>query len=146
MDHGQKTFIDLLLVLLILGLVVGCGCPNADQQKPTSRQTDNPETSNISIEISQLASEFKENEARANQIYKGKHITVTGAVATVGDYNGKTVLFFIHGMLNPETLCFFEDVNELSQLRSNQPVTIKATVLGFSNDKISVVLEDCRLQ
>ena len=99
------------------------------------------------IEIRQLALEFKENELRANQLYKGKRMVVVGKVGSIEKYLGVTVLVFDRGLLNPDTICYFPDLNQLAQLRRNQGVTVAATVRGFeNNENITLVLENCSLQ
>ena len=99
------------------------------------------------IEIRQLALDFKENELRANQLYKGKRIVAVGKVGSVEKYLGVTVLVFDRGLLNPDTICYFSDLNQLAQLRRNQGVTVAATVRGFeNNENITLVLENCSLR
>ena len=99
------------------------------------------------IEIRELAYEFKENELRANQLYKGKRITAIGKVGSIEKYLGVTVLVFDRGLLNPDTICYFSDLNQLAQLRRNQDVTVAATVRGFeNNENITLVLENCSLR
>ena len=103
--------------------------------------------SGATIEIRQLALEFKENELRANQLYKGKRIIAIGKVGLIQKYLGATVLVFDRGLLNPDTICYFPDINQLAQLRQNQDVTVAATVRGFeNNENITLVLENCTLR
>jgi hypothetical protein len=112
--------------------------------QPTTNATG---ISGSQIEIRQLAYEFKENELRANQLYKGKRIIAVGIVGSVEKYLGVTVLVFGRGLLNPDTICYFSDLNQLAQLRQNQGVTVAATVRGFeNNENITLVLENCSLQ
>jgi len=138
---------SLLAFMMILGIVLGCRNTNRnDQPNSSSKTTTDSEPSDVSIEIRQLAYEFKENEIRANQLYKGKRITATGTVGSIENYGGRTVLVFERGLLNPDTICYFADVGQLGQLRRNQGVTVEATVLGFDGDKITVLLDDCSLR
>jgi hypothetical protein len=144
---NMKIANSLFALLMILGLVLGCRNTNRnDQPKSSSKNTTDSEPSDLSIEVRQLAYEFKENEIRANQLYKGKRMTVTGTVGGIENYGGTTVLVFERGLLNPDTICYFTDVNHLAQLRHNRGVTVEATVLGFDGDKITVLLDDCSLR
>jgi tRNA_anti-like len=116
--------------------------------EPMSQPSTKPTVpSAATIEIRQLALEFKENELRANQLYKGKRMVVVGKVGSIEKYLGVTVLVFDRGLLNPDTICYFPDLNQLAQLRRNQGVTVAATVRGFeNNENITLVLENCSLQ
>ncbi len=144
---NMKIANSLFALLMILGLVLGCRNTNRnDQPKSSSKTTTDSEPSDLSIEVRQLAYEFKENEIRANQLYKDKRMTVTGTVGSIENYGGRTVLVFERGLLNPDTICYFTDVNQLAQLRHNRGVTVEATVLGFDGDKITVLLDDCSLR
>ena len=143
----NKTANSLLSILMTLGLALGCRNSHvSDNHDPNSRTTSDSEPSDISIEIRQLAYEFKENEIRANQLYKGKRITTSGTVGSIENYTGRTVLVFERGLLNPDTVCYFKDVNQLGRLRRLQGVTVDATVLGFDGDKVTVLLDDCVLR
>lgn len=99
------------------------------------------------LEIRQLALDFKENELRADQLYKGKRLIVTGQVGSIEKYEGETVLVFNRGLLNPETICYFPNKDQLAQLRRLQQVTVDATVRGFeNNENINVILDNCSLR
>lgn len=136
-------------IKLVLGMEPDTLDFTAESVSLTNTQNSNTNTSASSnpVEIRQLALDFKENELRANQLYKGKRIIVFGIVGSIEKYGGVTVLVFERGLLNPETICYFTDKNQLAQLRRLQTVTVEATVRGFENyENINVILDNCVLR
>jgi hypothetical protein len=113
---------------------------------PQAAMNSGAQTGGAAIEIRQIALDYRENWIRADRLYKGKRIIATGTVGSIEDFGGKTVLFFERGLLNPETICYFRDVNQLGSLRRLNGVTVDATVLGFDGDKVNVLLDDCILR
>jgi hypothetical protein len=92
--------------------------------------------------------EFEGNEVRANQMYVGKRIRVSGTVNSVDILkDGRLTLTFHSPAAGyAHTRCFFNksQSSRLAEMRGGQEVIVEGTVRGFGDDlKRYVEMENC---
>jgi putative nucleic acid binding protein len=123
--------------VLVFGLVC-CGCPTLlfvmmgmGAKKHADDQTKQVEEQKpIEISANQLIQEYKDNEVKANNTYKGKVVQVTGTVLSVSEgqvalkSNTQFELFTVQ--------CHFDDRQALTLFSSGNTVTIKGICDGMS--------------
>jgi hypothetical protein len=100
------------------------------------------------VNAGRLVIDFEGNEVRANQIYGGKRIRVSGTVNSIDILKDGRITLTFHspaaGYAN--TRCFFNksQSSRLAQLSGGQEVIVEGTVRGFSDSLKSYVdLENC---
>ena len=140
------NFADLIAFLMLLCVAIGCGTSNMnDRTNSVSKTRSSTDAATVSIEAKQLAREFADNEVRADHLYAGKTMSISGTVETVETIDGNISLIFQTGGLNKSLSCRFSSANtdELAQIRRGQDVTATGVVLGLDSQKITVILDDC---
>lgn len=145
---NNPNLINSLIFFGILWLVFGCADTDADSK--TKQKPRNNEPATISIHQAELVREFEGNEVRANQLYKGKRIRIHGNVNTVATAkNGGFVLTYKTSVSTyAPAQCFFSDEfsNQLAKIQTNDEVEVEGTVLGFTQSRFTVALEDCSIK
>ena len=135
----------LLLVIVAIGVVAGAiglymyNKPTADA---SASRTD------ARAMATELMSAFAENEEKANQVYLGKVVEVTGAVEKVGSNDdGTAVIHLESGAMLGSVVCnMSKSIDNLPrEPRKGESVTIKGTCSGYLMDVIlerSVLLKE----
>lgn len=145
---NKNNLISSLIFFGILWLVFGCA--DTDSDSKTKQKPRNNEPATISIHQAELVREFEGNEVRANQLYKGKRIRIHGNVNTVATAkNGGFVLTYKTSVSTyAPAQCFFSDEfsNQLAKIQTNDEVEVEGTVLGFTQSRFTVALEDCSIK
>ena len=119
--------------------------PNSTTSKTVTKYQ---EPKVISIEARVLHNEYQENEALADQKYKGKILSVSGTVGSVKKgYHPQTYKEQYYVTLEisfvDEVRCYFAgNTSEIAQIKSGQNVTIKGTCIG---KEVEVCLDNCSL-
>lgn len=93
-----------------------------------------------------LYSAYEANEVAADQQYKGKVISITGKVKTVGkDLLKNSYVSLETSNMILSVQCFFseKDTAALAKLSKGDTVTITGTVKGST---MNIVVEDCKLK
>jgi len=98
------------------------------------------------ITAEQLFSAYQANEVAADQEYKGKNISITGKVKTVGKDLLKTPYVSLETsnmFLGVQCMFSEKDTAKLAGLSKGDLVTISGTVKGST---INIIVEDCKLK
>jgi tetratricopeptide (TPR) repeat protein len=103
----------------------------ANRNEPSniqSYQTQNTQSSVITIKASDLYSAYKANEVRADSQYKGKTLKVTGKVTKIGNFLGDNyiALDMVWIFFNPS------EINQAAALNIGQTVTLTGICDGYS--------------
>ena len=111
---------------------------------PASPQDASGET----VNAGKLVIDFEGNEVRANQIYGGKRIRVSGTVNSIDILKDGRITLTFHSPAAgyAHTRCFFNksQSSRLAEIVSGQVVIVEGTVRGFSDSlKRYVELENC---
>ena len=145
---NKNNLINSLLLFGILWLVFGCA--DTDSDSKTKQKPRNNEPATISIHQAELVREFEGNEVRANQLYKGKRVRIHGNVNSIAtDKNGGFVLTYKTSVTTyAPAQCFFsnEYSNQLAKIQTNDEVEVEGTVLGFTQSRFTVALENCSIK
>jgi tRNA_anti-like len=147
---NKTNFINCLLFFGILWFVFGCAdTDSGSQTNPNKQRLRNNEPATISLHQAELVREFEGNEVRANQLYKGKRVRIHGNVNSVStSSNGGFVLTYRTSVSTySPAQCYFsqEYANQLAKIQTNDEVEVEGTVLGFTNSRFAVALEDCSI-
>ena len=147
---NKTNIINSLLFFAILWFVFGCADDDSDKPSNPTKQQPNSAPATISLHQAELVREFEGNEVRANQLYKGKRVRIHGNVNTVATAkNGGFVLTYKTSVstYSPAQCYFSEEYsNQLAKIQTNDEVEVEGTVLGFTNSRFSVALEDCSIR
>ena len=109
----------------------------------------NPQdASGETVNAGKLVIDFEGNEVRANQIYGGKRIRVSGTVNSIDILKDGRITLTFHSPAAgyAHTRCFFNksQSSRLAEIVSGQVVIVEGTVRGFSDSlKRYVELENC---
>ncbi|HRH44665.1 MAG TPA: hypothetical protein PKY82_23715 [Pyrinomonadaceae bacterium] len=145
---NKNNLINPLLFFGILWLVFGCA--DTDSDSKTKQKPRNNEPASISIHQAELVREFEGNEVRANQLYKGKRVRIHGNVNSIAtDKNGGFVLTYKTSISTyAPAQCFFSDEysNQLAKIQTNDEVEVEGTVIGFTQSRFTVALENCSIK
>ncbi len=102
----------------------------AAQVDDTKKQPDqpNPDKSPIKLNASQLLSEYKDNEAKANNNYKGKTVQLTGTIKRITEKYVELKGTERFELITAE--CYFKDRNVMAGLTSGNEITITGVCEG----------------
>lgn len=126
--------------MMLMGLIgVGAKVQQEEQQKRVQEQKP------IEVSAAQLLSEYKDNEARANDQYKGKVVQVNGIIHRITE--GAVELKGNDPIVTHRVSCHFDDADRsaISSLSSGNQVTIKGICDGKGFGGISVNINRCKL-
>jgi len=106
------------------------------------------DASAATVNAGKLVIDFEGNEVRANQIYGGKRIRVSGTVNSIDILKDGRITLTFHSPAAgyAHTRCFFNksQSSRLAEIVSGQVVIVEGTVRGFSDSlKRYVELENC---
>jgi hypothetical protein len=107
-----------------------------------------PQEATATVNAGKLVIDFEGNEVRANQMYVGKRIRVSGTVNSIDILkDGRLTLTFHSPAAGyAHTRCFFNksQSSRLAEMRGGQEVVVEGTVRGFGDDlKRYVEMENC---
>jgi len=132
------------------GLSIDRGPATATAVAPQSSTLPaNPQdASGETVNAGKLVIDFEGNEVRANQIYGGKRIRVSGTVNSIDILKDGRITLTFHSPAAgyAHTRCFFNksQSSRLAEIVSGQVVIVEGTVRGFSDSlKRYVELENC---
>lgn len=145
---NKNNLINSLIFFVILWFVLGCA--DTDSDSKTKQKPRNNEPATISIHQAELVREFEGNEVRAIQLYKSKRVRIHGNVNSIAtDKNGGFVLTYKTSVSTyAPAQCFFSDEfsNQLAKIQTNDEVEVEGTVLGFTQSRFTVALENCSIK
>ena len=147
---GCGIAIAVVLIFLFIGAIVG-GSGESEGNATTKKSTTERTTEAI-IEISAeaLINEYKENEIKASQKYKGKRLRITGLVDSVGQndmvvLNDSYYIYVDYGdaydFNNIRCSLNNNSVDRAAELKNGDKIVIEGRCDGFS--VISVDMYDC---
>jgi len=151
---------NLLLILVILGFVLGCGSSsgnnssaptNSRESTPTQAAQGNGTTASeavavITVSARDLVKAYKENELAADEKYQGKKLSVSGKVSNIA-----TVLCTIQVDLEGRDFvtvkCVFPDErkSDVAKLKTGQTATLLGTGDGMTAS-LYVGINDCSVK
>ena len=136
---GQHLLLSILFLVVAI-MVMACGGGGKNKQEEAKQIA---EEKAIEITASDLLSQYKDNEVKANETYKGKVVQVSGIVKRITE---RAVELKGSGRFELLTVdCRFEDNDKkaMSSLTGGQDVTIK----GICNGKgpFAVEIKRCTL-
>lgn len=152
----MKKILVLIIGLVMIFSVVGCSNdgandPQGDEgdSKESQEQVQEETEDVIVISASALSKAYEEDEAKADELYKGKMLAIEGKVMTRGAVGERTfvILEAIEGSAETGVQCFFEDEKEIAKvedLREEDLVTIKGEV--DEKGTMNVMVIDCVLK
>lgn len=147
---GCGIAIAVVLIFLLIGAIVGGSGEsegNATTKKPTTERTTE---AIIEISAEALINEYKENEIKASQKYKGKRLRITGLVDSVGQndmvvLNDSYYIYVDYGdtydFNNIRCSLNNNSVDRAAELKNGDKIVIEGRCDGFS--VISVDMYDC---
>ena len=109
------------------------------------------EATNLSATLSatDLAGEFEADESRAHNRYGGGRVRVAGKVSSIiAAPDGTFALTFRTSVYSfTPTRCRFDtdEGDRLSNIKTNEEITVVGTVKGFDKAEGSIEMENCRL-
>jgi len=125
----------------LLAMVVGSGIYIV--ARPRSLVTVSSKTASYTLTADQLFSEYKANEAAADNKYKGKVVLISGPIRQNGKFMGTAFLVIGgHGFLDG-VQCTLGDSAGVASLSKDSQVTVKGEVSG---KKGNVLLRNCTLE
>lgn len=149
----SKWWLWAILVLVILGAIgilvddpqingVSSNRDGTQPQQGDESKSDEPKPV-ASVAARNLMRTYRENSIRADRLYKGKLIEVSGQVDTVGrDLLNSPYVTLKTGSSILMVQCFFEDDSPLASLSPGQPIRIQGRCDGkFGN----VLLKECTI-
>jgi hypothetical protein len=126
---------------VLLALVVGSGIYIVTH--PRSPVTVSSRAPSYTLTADQLFSEYKADEAAADNKYKGKVVLISGPIRDIGKFMGTAyILIGGHGFLDGVQATFVESAAVASLSKGSQ-VTVKGEVGG---KKGNVLLQNCTLE
>lgn len=136
----MKRVVVLLAISIAIFVLVSCGSPSSHPPVPASH----PNV--IEVTAAQLYTEYEANEVRANALYEGKTLRVTGVIISIGEeimghpyiVLGSGEEFEVWGVQ-----CLFDNKEEVIPLDRGQTVAIEGKCEGYL---INVLLEHCSVQ
>ena len=116
--------------------------------QPATLPANPQDASAATVNAGKLVIDFEGNEVRANQIYVGKRIRVSGTLNSIDILKDGRITLTFHSPAAgyAQTRCFFNksQSSRLAQLSGGQEVIVEGTVRGFSDSlKAHVDLENC---
>lgn len=120
----------VLLFILMLG-IIGAGVGYYMYNKPVaSLEKKKPE---VEVTASQLLADYETDETKANEMYLGKLVQVSGKVASITDEAGVVkILLEISNPLSSIT-CELETGMEIGPLKPGDDVIIKGSCTGYQS-------------
>lgn len=133
------------IVLLVLSalLIAFCIYVNAKLTEESYIDIENVSTE-LNITSNKLVANFMDNEERADSMFSGKIVEITGRVKEVTFLNNRnTVILYGHNSTSG-IICDFgtNQLEEIKRLSKNQKVSIKGVCKGFLKD---VIILNCLL-
>lgn len=146
-----------VLVILIIGAIASGGesdsnssatQANGTSDVPANTVVEEKKEEIIVVSAEEIAKAFKDNEVKANQLYKGKMVEVTGVVDNIGESFGSTYITLEaeEDFALTQAQCFFDDkeeINKIASLSKGDTVTVIGKVDGMS---INVSIDKCRFK
>lgn len=141
------SFAWLAVWLLFIFAPVGNKAPAPpanSSPRASSAKSDPP----VQVNIGQLLSNYKDNEVRADNLYKGKQVQITGIVGNIK----KDIMNSLYVTLGtgaqfeiPEVQAFFDDSmnSQLGGLSKGQQLTVVCRVSGLM---MNVLVKECVIQ
>lgn len=133
------------IVLLVLSTLLIAFCIYINSKLTAENYID---IENISTELNvtsnKLVATFMDNEERADKMFSGKIIEITGRVKEVTFLNNRNTVILYGQNSTSGIICDFDtnQLEEIKDLSKNQKVTIKGVCKGFLKD---VVILNCFL-
>ena len=148
----QKTAI---LLLLLTGLW-SVACNRDKKTDPTWTLQDMPppkllqkemadtiENNSLSVSASQLSADYIANEIKADNIYKGRALIVTGTIQEITRGITGNIYVVLTGSNRMRTVfCYFDNEEKAAGLKKGQEVSFKGICEGLM---MSVIVNHCRL-
>jgi hypothetical protein len=126
---------------VLLALVVGSGIYIVT--RPRSLVTVSSRAPSYTLTADQLFSEYKADEAAADNKYKGKVVLISGPIRMIGKLMGTAyIVIGGHGFLDG-VQCMFGESAGVGSLSKDSQVTVKGEVGG---KKGNVLLRNCTLE
>ncbi|MDT7832937.1 hypothetical protein RQM59_11135 [Flavobacteriaceae bacterium S356] len=133
------------IVLLVLSalLIVFCIYLNSKLTAETYIDIENVSTE-LNITSNKLVANFMDNEERADSMFSGKIVEITGRVKEVTFLNNRNTVILYGQNTASGIICDFDtnQLEEIKNLSKNQKITIKGVCKGFLKD---VVILNCLL-
>ncbi len=125
-----------VVVVIVLVAVANQGKKKEEDKKVQEQKP-------IEVSAAQLLSEYKDNETRANDQYKGKVVQVTGPIHRITE--GHVELKGSDAIVVNRVNCQFEDADRktLASLSSGSQITIKGICEG--KQAININLKRCKI-
>ena len=150
---SKKNFIFYLFTFL---LVFTFSCNQSLETEPKSnheeKQNDKPntivkinskDTTPIIIDAVQLSSDYIDNEIRADKLYKGKTVLVTGNIKDIKRGITDNIYVILIGKEKMRSiLCDFNNVEKASELSKGMKVSFKGVCQGLM---ANIIVENCEL-
>ena len=131
---SKRAAVRFAFVALLALVVVAC---------PRSPVVVSSKTSSYTLTAEQLLSEYKADEAAADNKYKGKVVLISGPIRQSGKFMGTAyIVIGGHGFLDG-VQCMFRESARNASLAKDSQVTVKGEVGGR---KGNVLLRNCTLE
>lgn len=147
----QKTAISLLL-LLGLGNVAcnrdkktdpGWTLQDMSPPKLLPKQMADTTENNLSVSARQLSADYIANEIKADNIYKGRALIVTGTIQEITRGITGNIYVVLTGSNRMRTVfCYYDNEEKAAGLKKGQEVSFKGICEGLM---MSVIVNNCRL-
>ena len=101
------------------------------------------------LTAAELSKAFADNEVRANQLYTGKRVRISGWISGVqlDPNNGRIRMTFPILPSNNPVVCYFNqsDSRRIVDMKRDDQVTAEGTVIGYKISRYAVSLENCTI-
>jgi hypothetical protein len=151
LTKGQKIF-GVILGMLIVFWVIGSLSGNKSENKNQPITQNNKETQvtetvkeeAIKVSAESLYQSYKENTVNADNIYKGKLVTISGTIGTIGkDIMDDPYVTLKADQYFSNVQCFVDkNDTEISSLKPDQSITMEGRVDGYL---MNVIVKKCKI-
>lgn len=140
----MKRLISLTISAVLLAATVAC-VPSDEAVESEIEEVEPAEV--VTVSAKQMMDDYEANEIRANQLYEGKVVSVSGVVDSVGeDILGDPYVLLTDGseFSFAGVQCFFGDSHrdELARLSKGDRVTLRGQGEGYF---MNALVRGCRL-
>jgi hypothetical protein len=126
--------------VVVVGVVVVAGARGADDKPPAA------DSDYIKVGAEELIKTYLENEVRADQLYKGKWLDVTGTILRVAGDDKRGLCVLMKGVSGTHTVvsCIFatEWRDALALIKADSSYRIRGRYLGMTA-RVDAVVDNC---